>query len=306
MRNWRASVAALAIFSYLPAPAPASQLTPGEAPVITPQGVVATPEPSVTDALGRWQLLIRRSFSSRVQEQESATVTYETAGKGRNDYHIDAAAGRYFKSGNLNISPSVEWHRRSVSSVDRNRLSADLTGDWTIEAGSVTPLLRGQAEVGRDLVKGITTSTGSLLLSGFVPHGDLSGSSLTLHGSYKGTFYPYAGLEYFHNQPVGDLTSVSTTMALAMVETRLAPWNGSTKGIDSALEIDGSYAFRKPLNSAGNGALRNRYQLLKLALNVYLDTMHHVALGFEYQNGQDPDGHLVSGHAGLLALRFKL
>jgi hypothetical protein len=305
MRNWRASVAALAIFTYLPAsPAQASQLTPGEAPVVTPQGVVATPEASVTDALARWQLLIRRSFASRAQEQESATLTYETAGKGRNDYHIDLAAGRYFEHGDFNVSPSVEWHRRSLNSVDRNRVSADLTADWTMHAGSVAPLLRGQAEVGRDLVKGISTSTASLLLSGFVPHGDLPGSSLLYHGSYKGTFYPYAGLEYFHNQPVGDLASVSTTMALAMVETRLAPWNRSAKGIDSALEIDGSYALRKPVSS--NDALRNRYQLLKLALNVYLDAMHHVALGFEYQNGQDPDAHLDSGHAGLLSLRFKL
>jgi len=251
----------------------------------------------------RWQLLIRRSFSSRVEEQRPATVTFETAGEGRNNYHIDVAAGRYFKSGNLNFNPSVEWHRRSLDSVDRNRISGALTTDWTMKTASFTPLLRGQAEVGRDVVKGITTSTASLLASGFIPHGDESGSSLRFRDIYKGTFYPYAGIEYFHNQPVGDLTSVSAAMLVAVIEARVVPLNHAKKGIDSALELNGSYAFRKPL---ANDGLRSRYQLLKLDLNLYLDALHHVALGFEYQAGEDPDAHLVSAHSGLLALRFKL
>lgn len=302
MRNFLPSIIALVICAGQ-FPAQASQLTPGEAPVVTPQGILATPESSVTEALQGWQLLIRRSFSSRVQEQRPATLTYETAGGGHNDYHIDLAAGRYYRSRDLNISPSVEWHRRSLDSVDRNRVSGAITADWTMKAASFTPLLRGRTEIGRDVAKGITTSTASLLFSGFVPHADSSGSSLEYHGIYKGTFYPYAGVEYFHNQPVGDLISVNTTMLLAMVEARLAPLNRSSKGFDSAFEINGSYAWRKPLNSDG---LRSRYQLLKLDINLYLDAMHHVALGFEYQNGQDPDEHLTSGHTGLVSLRFKL
>lgn len=303
MRDCRAPVIALLLCSYPPAcSAQASQLTPGEAPIVTAQGVLTTPESSVTAALQRWQLLIRRSFSSRVEEQRPATLTYETAGEGRNDYHIDLAAGRYFKSENLSFSPSIEWHRRSLDSVDKNRVSGALTTDWT-KAASLTTLVRGRAAVGRDVANGITTSSASLLVSAYVPRGQTSGSSLLYHGIYKGTFYPYAGIEYFHNQPVGDLTSVNATMLLAMVEARLAPLNQSKTGIDSPMEINGSFAWRKPLN---NDRLGNRYQLLKLDLNLYLDAMHHVALGFEYQNGQDPDEHLASGHAGLVALRFKL
>jgi hypothetical protein len=305
MTNRFVPVIALAISTcHLLAAARAAELTPGEAPVITTQGVLPAPESTVTAAVERWQLLIRRSFSSRVQEQRPATLTFETAGEGRNDYHIDVAVGRYFKSENLSISPSIEWHRRSLDSVDRNRLSGAVTTDWTLKSSpSFTPLIRGRAELGRDVANSITTSTASLLASGFIPNGDSSGSSLTYHGIYKGTFYPYAGLEYFHNQPIGELASVSTTMVMAMVEAKVAPLNGSAKGIDSALEINGSYAFRKPLNHDG---LRTRYQLLKLDVNLYLDAPHHLALGFEYQNGQDPDEHLAGGHSGLVALRFKL
>jgi hypothetical protein len=305
MMKHRLSVVAVMLSFCSPVtPVLASDLTPGEAPVVTPQGVVAaSTESSVTETVQRWQLLIRRSFSSRVQEQRPATLTYETAGEGRNNYHIDLAVGRYYKNGNLNVSPSIEWHRRSLDSVDRNRVSAALTTDWTLKAASFTPLLRGRVDVGRDVANSITTSTASLLASGFLPDGDATGSTVKYHGIYKGTFYPYAGLEYFHNQPVGDLVSVNTTMALVMVEAKFVPLNHATKGVDSALEINGSYAFRKPISDEG---LRSRYGLLKLDLNLYLDAMHHVALGFEYQNGQDPDAHLASAHSGLVAVRFKL
>jgi hypothetical protein len=306
MRDRSASLLALLLCAspHLLSAQTSSSLTPGEAPVVTAtQGILAVPDNSVTASLQRWQLLIRHGFSSRVEEQRPATLTYETAGKHRNNYRIDLAAGHDFKNGNFNLTPSVEWHRRSLDTVDRNRISAAVTTDWTTKMAAFTPLVRGRAEVGRDVAIGITTSTASLLLSGFVPHGEDTGSSLQFHDLYKGTFYPYAGVEYFHNQPVGDLAIESATMLVAIVEAKVVPLNHAKRGIDSALEINGSYAFRKPLD---NGALRSRYQLLKLDLNLYLDAMHHVAFGFEYQSGQDPDAHLVSGHAGLVALKFKL
>jgi hypothetical protein len=246
------------------------------------------------------------SFSSRIEEQKPAALTYQTAGEEREKFHIDVATGAYFRPDETSphYGLALEWHRTGRAEREKNKLLGAALLDWTYDrTGRLRQLVRARGAITRDLHENQTSSLASAFVSWFTSDDPGEGSSIQWNGMYKGAWYPYLGVEYLNNQKIEN-TVTNATFLTAMVEIKLYPLNSDRRAVDSRLELVGSYAGRRRTSS--EPFARRTFHLVKTEANVYVDAAHRIAVGFEYQNGADADSDFEAGHIGIVALKFKL
>jgi hypothetical protein len=254
----------------------------------------------------RWQINVRRSFATKLDEQKPANIAYVTAGKQEDLYNVDLAVAAYNPKGSrFRIAPVAEWHRDFTAEKPKNKLQAGGVVDGrAFAAGSLRIDLRGTANLIHNFKTDATGGVAALMLSPY--HADptaFNASTIRVRGLVKGTFYPYVGAELWQNLKVGEVAGVDTTVGVMRFEAKVFPGNRSPQGVDSRFELGASYTYRHPFSEDG---LRDAYHLVTLDANWFVDPAHHVALGFSYQNGADPEKDYTIGHKGVVSLKFKI
>lgn len=292
--------------SATPAMAATQPLTRGELPVVTTD---ATPDGMsllAKSIVPGWQINVRKSFATKLDEQKPANLSYVTSGKQQDNYNIDIAVAAKKKTERFEFGPVVEWHRDSTSEKPKNKLSFGGTADGKLFSfGTLWIDSRIDADFVRDFHNDETSGVLSFLLSPYRPDPAAFMASTVrggINNSIRATFYPYVGVERWHRQAVRDLESLNVTMAMARLEVKLLPFNEAVNGVESPFEVVASYTYRHPFSDD----LESRYDLFAAEANYFLDDQHRVAIGFSYQNGSDPEDDFANGHKGVVALRLKI
>jgi len=262
------------------------------------------------DLLADCGIQIRKSFSGTVSEQGSpAALSFADSSLSGKFYSVDLAVKitslePTLKKGQLLLFPVAEWHRSTAEKEEKNKISGGLNAEYFLDI----PFFLFKGKVVRDSLKDQTSAQASLLASLFdvnSPYGP--GAPIRAKsGSLYARYYPYIGVEYFDNLPFmrGQevlAPAVNAWFATGRLSVEWYPLNASTG--PGQFQLLGVYTYRQKLS----GPLSDgHYGLLNLSAIYYFDPKKRLALGIDFDHGDDPDANFLTIRRTAVSLRLKL
>jgi len=278
---------------------------------------------------------IRQAFDGGQNEAQPAVFTFvDPHGDSKPYGQIDLAVKYAFgdhdlgRGVSMNISPAVEYHlskAEALQQIDQvNKLSPTILAEFSfgylkpdpiaehlgLPEHLIVPLVFAKYAINHDFTNGTNGGTFSLLAEAKSKKAWLPG------GTNDPAFLrwvPSLGVEYFDNAAIEDSTTgavlapaLTTWTTTFRVYVELYPINPIVPA-----RLAGKIPFvvlvtetvRWPF--ASDSAQPGRYDLTSVELNYYFDAGRHVAAGYTFSLGEDPDVNFVHQRRDLLGFKVK-
>lgn len=198
----------------------------------------------------------------------------------------------------LQLGPSFELHRNNQT----DKPQATFVGGATALYFLGNHVNQGTLAYKTDKIKHTSTWQASGKYTPLVPR--LADGLIRGPDWLKFVWQPTVGLEYDNIVKTQQSRPTGTTYrGYASVDTGVYP---AAVKLDEKLIWATSYSYWKDLSeSSALDDAHDRHQLLKSSLTMYIDSMKHVGVGFDYVRGEDPSKGLASQTYGLLSLKIK-
>jgi hypothetical protein len=287
-----------------------------------PQPQVAQPVDAL-DRLLNLGLSVRKSFVGTNDVNQPAAISFATASGGRTFYNMDIGIKHRgidcmfgdphsdpLSRPELLLSPTVEFHRSSVTTAEVNKLSAGVNSEYypKKQIGQISPFIFLKTSVARDAQKHRTSGGASLSVSAKALEGNSGpGQDIrTPNGLLLGLYYPYIGVDYFHNLPVTTglvrAPAVDATFASARLYIQWYPFNFTNKVSQFQVLVDASLRRR----IGGDSSLPQTPGLVVADAIYFFDVKRRFGLGFEFEKGRNPQNNFQELRISSLNLKLKM
>ncbi len=254
------------------------------------------------------RISIKKALDGSRTERDPAAVSFSKSGSSDPFYNVDVGAvvqyGEPFANSDKPLAfvlyPSVEWHASANPPKRANKFNVQGNSDLYI--GDLTKSTFGEAflfktNVVRDLENNTTGATVSLLggPASTRPWLPMAKSPI---GSAIFSYTPYAGFEYFDNLSIqqGNLTVPAVNAGTLTLRLRLNLYAGPFEII--------SYGYLRHRTS-GSDLLPSNLKLFTLSVNLYFDRGRYFSVGYDYENGRNPQNNFQKTSKSSVALKFR-
>ena len=253
---------------------------------------------------------IRKTFNGSKDEGKPAAIQWVDDDTDSNSDHylvdvgIKVSEWEVLKDSNssLLIYPVVEWHKLTKNPDPIDKGTGSIKAEFRPfairgffpDGTPVPPSFPGQVLrtvsplllVGGDYTEDFEADKNEVKLSSFLT---LTSNKAGLPGAdfrdskrrFRGRYYPYVGWERF--DPASSLLSESVDFAVARLYLEYWPVTGLEL---QYLQVILDYTYRERIG--GRALPQDNVDLLSAGINLYLDGRGNIALGYEYQRGEDP------------------
>jgi hypothetical protein len=275
------------------------------------------------DPLGSWMtarsISIRKTFDGTKEEQNPARLfwldnpTFPEKSATLTDVAVKISQKEFepWFGSQLLLYPVGEYHRTTATSKPTNTASA--TGKVELRPFGlsvpdgppmvgpffwIAPLFVGDAKLSRDFETAQWADKFAAQMTLTSLRTGLPGSQIRTGTTLRGRYYPYVGVERYHNRTAG-LDTVGT-FGLLRLWAELWP---IASGVHQYLQLTGDWSGRKRTDGSlgGDDYLRD----LALGANLYFDGKGHLGVGVEYARGNDNQNGFIFREQTSAGLRIK-